>query len=88
MIRVLLEPFRNAVFDMSRARAELIAWWLTTEDCPPQLPSKLLTLVRKLDAIEGNHLLHQLGTAPVLATAKTIGEPTTETTYSDWFVCT
>jgi hypothetical protein len=54
---------KNAVSDMPRK----IAWWLTIEaveslvercDFPAELPPKLLALVNKLDAIEGNHLLH------------------------------
>jgi hypothetical protein len=49
---------------MPNARAEdYPAWWRIGEslrdyfEVPGDLPTKLLTLVRNLDAIEGNHLL-------------------------------
>jgi len=33
-------------------------------DVPPELPSKLLRLIRKLDAIEGDYLMRYPGTTP------------------------
>jgi hypothetical protein len=52
-----------------RARFEPVAWWFTREkigrglrkryQAPEELPPGLLTLVRKLDALEGNHLLRK-----------------------------
>jgi hypothetical protein len=52
-----------------RARFEPVAWWFTREkigrglreryQVPEELPPSVLTLVRKLDALEGNHLLRE-----------------------------
>jgi hypothetical protein len=41
----------------------------------------LLTLVRKLDAIEDNHLLHNLIMTPDRA-------PTKKKAFDDWSICT
>ena len=51
----------------ARARFEPVAWWFTRErigrglreryQAPEELPPSLLSLVRKLDALEGNQLL-------------------------------
>ncbi len=51
----------------ARARFEPVAWWFTRArigrslreryQAPEELPPTLLTLVRKLDALEGNQLL-------------------------------
>lgn len=66
------------------------AWWLTTGgtasllesyDFPAELPPLLLTLVRKLDAIEGNHLRHSLIMTPDRA-------PTSKNALDDWSICT
>jgi hypothetical protein len=53
----------------SRAQYEQFDWWLTREQIglclraryqvPKELPSSLLTLVKKLDAVEGNRLLRE-----------------------------
>jgi hypothetical protein len=53
----------------ARARFEPVAWWFTREQigrglreryqAPEELPRSLLTLVRKFDALEGNHLLRE-----------------------------
>ena len=53
----------------ARARFEPVAWWFTREkigrdlreryQAPEELPPSVLTLVRKLDALEGNHLLRE-----------------------------
>jgi hypothetical protein len=56
------------VSDMLKEHAQFepVAWWWTRNkigehlrgryEVPKELPPKLLTLVRKLDAIEGNYL--------------------------------
>jgi hypothetical protein len=56
---------------MPNERAEYYpAWWRIGEslrDCfevPTELPPKLLTLVKKLDAIEGDYLLRHLRATP------------------------
>lgn len=55
------EGCQNAVLDMPTARAEP-AWRRIGQslrdyyEAPPEFPPELLTLVRKLDAIEGNYL--------------------------------
>ena len=53
----------------AHARFEPVAWWFTRGrigrglreryEAPEELPPTLLSLVRKLDAIEGNHLLRE-----------------------------
>jgi hypothetical protein len=53
----------------ARARFEPVAWWFTRErigrglreryQAPEELPPSLLSLVRKLDALEGNQLLRE-----------------------------
>jgi hypothetical protein len=53
----------------AHARFEPVAWWFTREQigrglreryqAPKELPRSLLALVRKLDALEGNHLLRE-----------------------------
>jgi len=67
------------------------AWLLTMEgidspleryDFPArELPPQLRTLVKKLDAIEGNHLLHNLVITPDQM-------PTSKKTFNDWSLCT
>jgi hypothetical protein len=66
------------------------AGWLTIEtiesllvhyDFAAESPAKLLTLFKKLDAIEGNHLLHRLVMAPDRA-------PTSKKAFDDWSICT
>lgn len=52
-----------------RAQYEPVAWWFTRGrlgrslkeryEVAPELPAKILTLVRKLDAIEGDQLLRR-----------------------------
>jgi hypothetical protein len=56
---------------MTTERAEYCpAWWRIGESLrdyfpvPTDLPPKLLTLVRKLDVIEGNYLLRHIRAAP------------------------
>jgi hypothetical protein len=58
------EGCKNVVLNMQNERAEFVpAWWRIGDslrdyfEAPAALPGKLLTLVRKLDAIEGNYLL-------------------------------
>jgi hypothetical protein len=56
------------------AQFEPVAWWWTRReigrdlseryDVPKELPPKLLALVRKLDAVEGNYSLRYSGTTP------------------------
>jgi hypothetical protein len=64
--------------------------WLTTVgiesllesyDFPAELAPKLLTLVRKLDAIEDNHLLRSSIMTPDRA-------PTSKKAFDDWWICT
>lgn len=74
--------------DMQKQSA---AWWLTIEgiespleryDFPArELPLQLRTLVKKLDAIEGNHLLHNLVMLPDQAL-------TSKKAFNDWSLCT
>ena len=50
-------------------------------DVPAELPPKLLTLVKKLDAIEGNHLLRNSEITPDHA-------PTSKKAFDDLSLCT
>ncbi len=64
----------DAVTDMARPRAQFepVAWWWARNqigkdlrkryEVPEELPPKLLTLVVKVDTIEGNQLLRFSGT--------------------------
>jgi hypothetical protein len=58
------------VLNMPSERAEERAWWRIGEslrdyfEIPTELPPKLLTLVRQLDAIEGNYLLRHVRAPP------------------------
>ena len=65
------EGCQNAVLNMPNERAQHEpAWWLIGQslreyyEAPTELPPKLLTLVRKLDAIEGQYLFRFLDTTP------------------------
>jgi hypothetical protein len=76
----------------------VITWWLDAErvgqslreryQVPEELPPKLLKLVRKLDAIEGNQLLPSSGTPPdyeQMLEARTVAGVKA---FPDWFVLT
>jgi hypothetical protein len=55
-----------------------IAWWFTRNkigrelrehyEAPAELPASLLALMRKLDALEGNHLLREWNKDPITET--------------------
>jgi len=65
---------RCSAVPKERAENQLVAWCLIVEgigrglrqryDVPPETPSKLLRLIRKLDAIEGDYLMRYPGTTP------------------------
>jgi hypothetical protein len=65
---VVREGRKNAMLKMPNERAEYHepAWWRIGQslreyfEVPAELPPKLLTLVGKLDAIEGSYLLRYL----------------------------
>ena len=57
---------RNAVLNMRNERADYAtAWWRIGEslrhyfEVPSELPPDLLTLLNKLEAVEGSHALHR-----------------------------
>jgi hypothetical protein len=60
---------------------EGIESFLERYDFPAELPSKLLALLEKLDAIEGNHLLRSL----VMTSDQA---PTSKKGFDDWSICT
>ena len=92
---------KNGVPEMQVGHATsepVIAWWLDAErvgqslreryQVPKELPPKLLKLVRKLDAIEGNQLLPSSGTPPdyeQMLEARTVAGVKA---FPDWFVLT
>jgi hypothetical protein len=76
----------------------IIAWWLDAErvgqslreryQVPEELPPKLLKLVRKLDAIEGNQLLHSSRTPPDYEQMLEARIVAGVKAFPDWFVLT
>jgi hypothetical protein len=61
------EGHKNVVLNMQNERAKFVpTWWRIGEslryylEVPTELPPKLLTLVRQLDAIEGKYLSRNL----------------------------
>jgi hypothetical protein len=83
---------------VGHARSEsVIAWWLNVKgvgeslqeryQVPGELPPKMLQLVRKLDAVEGN----QLRQSRIPADHEQMVEPRTVAgvkAFPDWFVLT
>jgi hypothetical protein len=77
---------KSAVLDMPKKSAcwftiKAIESLLEHHDFSAELPLKLLMLLNKIDAIEGNHLLHSLVSTPDQA-------PTNKKAFDDWSVCT
>lgn len=78
---MIREGRNNVVLNMPYELAEEPAWWRIGEslrdyfELRTELPPKLLTLVRKLDAIEGNYLLRNLDAMPDRTSEQSVNRP-------------